>query len=123
MAGSPKFEYSLPEEVKRSVFATILDEDDRPIIKQMHLRNILKEIETAKSKLYALVEKNISERSEVEIKRSTGFDTYDGAKDLLLLLLKIIHSFTHIHQLAQTVNPLVDGSKSWRSYTTTINSG
>ena len=59
----------------------------------MHLKKIVKnwsileEIENEKPKLYELIEMNISERSEVEIKKCTEYDTNSAAKDPLPLLL------------------------------------
>ena len=47
---------------------------------------------------------NISESSELEIKKCTECDTYSGAKDPLPFPLDIIQS----HQLAPTGDPLVD---------------
>ena len=91
-----ELEYRLPEEVVRPDFAAIEDEDDRFIARSMYLKkmeknlSILAEIEKEKPKLYALIEMNISERSEVEIKKCTNFDTYSAAKDPLPLLLDII---------------------------------
>ena len=45
------------------------------------------EIEKERSKLYALVETNISGRSEVEIKKCADHHIYREAKDILPLLI------------------------------------
>ena len=60
--------------------------------------NILADIEKEKPRLHALTEKNISERSEMEIRKCTNFDTYSAVKDPLAFLLDIIQA----HHLALT---------------------
>ena len=67
-----------------------------------------------KPKLYSLTEMNISERSEVEVKKCTDNDTYSAAKDPLPLLLHIIQT----HQLAPTEDPLVDKDAAVQAYLT-----
>ena len=71
-----ELEYRLPEEVERPDFADIKDEDDKIIARSMYLKKLEKnlnmsaEIDKEKPKLYALIEMNISERSEVEVKNA-----------------------------------------------------
>ena len=57
---------------------------------------------------------NISERSEVQIKKCTDDDTYSEAKDLLPFLLYIIQT----RQLAPTRDPLVDWDAAVQAYCT-----
>ena len=101
-----ELEYRLPEVVARPNFAAILDEDDRFVARQMYLKqmeknlNMLAEIEREKPELYALIEMNISEWSEVEIKKCTNFE--------------IIQT----HQLAPTGDPLIDEDVAAQAYHT-----
>ena len=60
------------------------------------------------------MEFNISERSEVVIRKCTYYDSYSGAKDLLSLLLGIIQT----NQLAPTGHPLVDEDVAVQAYHT-----
>ena len=75
---------------------------------------MIAKIEREKPKLHALVEMNISERNEVEIKKLTDFDTYSAAKDPLPLLLDIIQT----RLLAPTKDHLVDEDAAAQAYHT-----
>ena len=57
---------------------------------------------------------NISERSEVEVKKCANYGTYSAAKGPLPLLLDIIQT----HQLAPTGDPLVDEDAAVQAYHT-----
>ena len=57
---------------------------------------------------------NISEGSEIEMKKCTDYDTYCGANDLSPFLLDVIES----HQLAPTGDPLVDEDAAVPAYHT-----
>ena len=88
--------YRLPEEVVRPDFAAIEDEDDRYIARQVYLKKIeknlqiLADIEKEKPILFALTEMNISERSEVEVRKCMDFNTYSAAKDPLPFIISLL---------------------------------
>ena len=103
--------------------AAIEDDDGRYIVSQLYLEkieknlNILADIKKENPRLYTLTEMNISERSEMEIRKCTDFDTFSAAKDPLPFLLDIIQK----HQLAPTGDSVVDANVAMQ-FTILLNS-
>ena len=91
---------------------------DRYIARQVYLKKIeknlqiLADIEKEKPILFALTEMNISERSEVEVRKCMDFNTYSAAKDPLPFIIDIIQT----HQLAPTGDHLVDSVVAMQAY-------